>query len=910
MKSIRFFVFIVILFIGNARLAAQSQKPILIEYSDFADVNQTEIPDAFLLTGNVRISHDGAKMFCNKAYYFQKENYIKAFGDVRIIQGDTLFMNSKYAEYNGNVKQAYATGNVVMRSPEMTLATDTLNFDRVSQQAYYTTNGTITNKDNILKSKSGRYYANEKKFQFLTAVTITNPKYVVKSNHLDYYSGPGQSYLLGPSTITSKENFIYTEKGFYDSKKNVGHFLRKSYIKYKDRLIEGDSLYYNRANEFASATNNVKITDTINKGIIKGHYAEVYKKKDSLFVTKRAVAINLVDKDSIYIHGKILMVTGKPKERIIRAYNNARFYKTDLSGKCDSIHSSQITNITQLIGKPILWNFDNQMTGDVMHLIGNDTTQKLDSLKVLNNAFIVSKDTLGSGFNQVKGQNLYGKFRDNKLYEADVVKNTEVVYFMRNDAHELIGINKNVSSRINMTMDGNTIDSMTFFTNVDGDIYPEKDLPENARKLRGFVWRDDERIKSKDDLFSKEDNELDAKIQEEKKIRMVRDSIETSRSNQQIDEILAMDAAKKQANVQLKGTLQKKVVYDEIFEKYNNRIIIDKNGQMLLVKDNKFRFPANSKSFDNYKKNNPKYKKEITIDKVLWDYKSMQFGIYDGGFFNEGKAEEAEVAPKDLTNEEIFEQYNNRILIDKNGMVLLVKNGKFQIPEKAKSFDNYKKNNPKFKKEVRVGKTLWDWKTMQFGPYDGGYFNEGKLEEIEIMSSDAITYEYIFSNYNNRIIIDKNGQPLLVKDGKFRFPEKADSYDNYKKNNPQFKKEIRVNKVLWDYKTMQFGIYDGGYFDEGKLEDIEIMSNDAITYEYIFSKYNNRIIIDKNGQPLLVKDGKFRFPEKADSYDNYKKNNPQFKKEIHVNKVLWDYKTMQFGSYDGGYFNEGKVETK
>ena len=525
MNKAPFLLLYFFLFLGLQTIVAQVPKKIIIEYSDFADVNQIEIPDAFLLTGNVRIIHDGVRMSCNKAYYFQKENYVKAFGDVQMIQGDTLFMNSKYAEYNGNVKQAYATGNVVMRSPEMTLATDTLNFNRNTQQASYNTYGTITNKDNVLKSKSGKYYANEKKFQFLTAVTITNPKYVVRSNHLDYYNNSGHSYLFGPSTITSKENFIYTEKGFYDSKKNIGHFLRKSYIKYNDRRIEGDSLFYNRNTEFASATNNVKITDTINKGIIKGHYAELYKKKDSMFVTRRAVAINLVDKDSVYIHGKKLLITGKPNERIVRAFNNARIFKKDMSGKCDSIHSSQITNITQLIGRPILWNFENQMTGDVMHLVGNDNTQKLDSLKVLNNAFIISKDSLGTGFNQVKGQNLYGKFRDNKLYEADIIKNTEVIYFMRNDAKELIGINKNVSSRINMTLDGNQIDSMTFFTNVDGDIYPEKDLPENARKLRGFIWREDERIKTKDDIFPPEENEMNDKIIKDSKAEMAKENV-------------------------------------------------------------------------------------------------------------------------------------------------------------------------------------------------------------------------------------------------------------------------------------------------------------------------------------------------------------------------------------------------
>lgn len=512
MKKPLFFIRYSLLLLVTNLVLAQAPKKIIVEHSDFADVNQVEMPDAFLLTGNVRVNHDGVVLTCNKAYYFQNENYIKAFGNVQLVQGDTLFLNSKYAEYNGNVKKAFATGNAVMSSPDATLATDTINFDRNTQEVFYNSPGTIINKDNTLKSKSGKYYVAEKKFQFLTAVTITNPKYVIKTNHLDYFSNSGHSYLLGPSTITSKANYIYTEKGFYDTKKNLAHFLNKSYIRYDDRVIKGDSLYYDRNREFASATRNVKITDSINRGIVKGNYAEIYKNQDSMFVTKRAVAVNFVENDSVYIHGKKLMVTGKEGNRIIRAFNNVRFYKTDMSGKCDSIHSSSKTALTKLIGNPILWNGENQITGDIMHLIGNNGTKQLDSLKVLNNTFLVSKDTLGTGYNQVKGQNLFGKFEEGKLHDVDIIKNTEVIYYMRNDAKELIGINKNVSSKINIIFDKKTIETITFFQQVDGDIYPEKDLPENARKLRGLVWRGDERIKSKDDIFPPEENEDNAKI--------------------------------------------------------------------------------------------------------------------------------------------------------------------------------------------------------------------------------------------------------------------------------------------------------------------------------------------------------------------------------------------------------------
>lgn len=496
---------------------AQAPKIINIEHSDFVDRNEIEMPGAVLLTGNVKVNHDGVVLTCNKAYLFQGENYLKAFGNVQIVQGDTLFLNSKYAEYSGNSKKAFATGNPVMSSPDATLQTDTINFDRNVQEVYYNSKGTIINKENTLESKSGRYYVAEKKFKFLTAVTITNPKYVIKSNHLDYYSNSGHSYLFGPSTITSKTDYIYTEKGFYDTKKNLAHFLRKSYIRYDDRLIEGDSLYYDRNKDFASATRNVKITDSINRGIVKGHYAEIYKQKDSMFVTKRAVAINFVENDSVYIHGKRLMVTGKEGDRIIRAFNNVRFFKTDMSGKCDSIHSSSRTALTKLIRNPILWNGESQITGDIMHLIGDNNTKKLDSLKVLNNTFIISKDTLGTGYNQVKGLNLYGKFKDGKLHDVDVIKNTEVVYYMRNDANELIGINKNVSSKINLILENNGIETITFFNQVDGDIFPEAELPENARKLRGMNWRGEERIKSKDDIFTKEENEENDKLVQEGK---------------------------------------------------------------------------------------------------------------------------------------------------------------------------------------------------------------------------------------------------------------------------------------------------------------------------------------------------------------------------------------------------------
>lgn len=509
------------------KAAPQQQQPqgkkIILEHADYINGDQTEVPGAVVLTGNVRLIHNGAVITSNKAYYFEKENYAKLFGNVRMNQGDTLHMNSKYAEYNGEKNFAFASGGVNMSSTEMRLVTDTVYFDRAIQQAYYRTNGTITNDKNVLKSKSGRYFVEQKKYEFRTAVTLTNPEYVMRTNSLDYYTSSGHSYVFGPTTITGKTSFIYTEKGFYDTKLNLARLLTNSYIKYDTQIIKGDSLYYDRKREFSSATNNVRVTDTVNNFIGRGHYAEVYKLKDSIMMTKHAEVVTLVEADSLYLHAKRMIITGKEGQRIVRGFNNARFYKTDMSGKCDSIHSDEAKGLTQLIKRPVVWNGDNQVTGEKIHLISNSKTEQLDSIKVLTNAFIVQLDTVWSKvhperprYNQVKGVNLYGKFRDNKLYQVDLVKNTEKIFYMYDDAkdgnNELIGIDKGVSSKISLEIENNQIVSVTSLVKPASESYPETEFPENARKLKGFIWRGDERILTKDDIFPEEEKKLHEEI--------------------------------------------------------------------------------------------------------------------------------------------------------------------------------------------------------------------------------------------------------------------------------------------------------------------------------------------------------------------------------------------------------------
>jgi len=507
-------LFFLILIISVFASAQTNQE---INYdSDRTLKNEQRYPGALILSkvdNQVYFDHDGIEVWCDNAVFYKEANFFKAYGNIRMQQGDSVRMTSNYAEYNGDTEFAFASGKVKMTRPQTTLETDSLFFDRIKQQAYYRSGGKVTDTASVLTSTIGRYFMEEDKYSFVNNVVVTNPEYKINSEQLDFYSESGHAYLYGPSTIVSETSTVYCERGFYDTRADNGYFVKNSQINYDNRILKGDSLYFNRKNSFASATNNIRVIDTINDSRVSGHYAEVYRDKDSVFITKKALAASLQDRDTLFIHSDTIMITGKPEKRILRGFYDVRIFKEDqtgentMSGRSDSIYSDQQSGLTKLInisskanGKPVLWSAENQMTGDSIHLQSNPKTEQLDSLLVFDNAFLIQKDSI-EGYNQLKGKILTGYFRENELYEVVIDKNTETLNYMRNSENELIGINKTLASSIRILFADQQIEDIYYYNQVDGNLTPEADFPPNARQLQGFNWRGEERILSKEGLF-------------------------------------------------------------------------------------------------------------------------------------------------------------------------------------------------------------------------------------------------------------------------------------------------------------------------------------------------------------------------------------------------------------------------
>ena len=504
-----------------------SQEQKLIEIIEAGKFKRDEenFPKANILSKSndlrVRLRHDGATIVSDETFFYSKENKFESKGSVWLKEGDSLELRSDYLNYDGNEGKAKAWGKVILKQPDMTLKTDTLYLDRNLNIAYYNSNGIIDDKENILKSKKGTYFIDKKKYSFKTGVKINNPKYEINSENLDYNLTSKKALFFGPTLINGIDYEIQCGKGNFDLLNSVGNFKKNPKIFYNNKIIEGDSIFYNESINYASATKRVVITDTINNSIIKGEYGEIFKEKDSAIITKRALAINVVENDSLYIHADTLIGTGPSDKRVLRGFYGVKILKSDIKGISDSIYFDESSGKIELHKKPlskkqkqvlslksklklnpVIWFKDSQMSGNEINLITDIKTRKLDSLLIFGNSFVIEQDSIDkSNFNQIEGMNLNGDFINGNLNNLQVLKNIKVIYYLYNDDGDLIGIDKTVCSDLKIKLESNEIKKITFYTSPEGKVHPEDELDPNLKLLDGFIWRKTERPESLDDIF-------------------------------------------------------------------------------------------------------------------------------------------------------------------------------------------------------------------------------------------------------------------------------------------------------------------------------------------------------------------------------------------------------------------------
>lgn len=513
------FCIVLLILISNISVAQKTTK-IEILNANTLEYEERDGENVKRLIGDVRLKHDDALMFCDSAYIYSANNTMDAYGHVRINQGDSLRMFGDSLKYDGNTKIAILRGDIRLINNDVTLTTNYLDYNRTDNVAYYYGGGTMVNQkeNNTLTSDEGYYYSNGESFYFKKDVVLVNPEYTIEADTLNYNSASEIVNFLGPTTIKSKDNFIYTENGWYNTQSNKSKFYQNAYLYSEEKLIEGDTLYYDRELGFGEIICNGTITDTVENIILKGDVAHLFELKDSAMITQEAMMMQLFDDDTLYMHADTFKIstqyvlrdsllyendtTGIKGDTIrnMFAYNHVKFFKKDMQGKADSVVYNFSDSTVNFYNNPVIWSIDNQITSDFIYLVMADG--EIDRMYMNNKAFIISKvDSITENFNQIKGKNMVGYFKDDELRKIDVIQNSETIYYPIDDDGKYIGVNKLSGENLLVLLKESKIETITFINSPEGELTPLKDVSPKDVILKGFKWRTLERPKDMFDIF-------------------------------------------------------------------------------------------------------------------------------------------------------------------------------------------------------------------------------------------------------------------------------------------------------------------------------------------------------------------------------------------------------------------------
>ena len=482
---------------------ASGQKGTIIDILN-ADLTAYDIQignGAQKLIGNVRLKHEDVVMTCDSAYFYNSTKSVDAFSNVRVQQGDTLTLTGDRAYYDGISKIARVRNNVELVNKDIILLTDSLNYDRGAGFAYYFGGGILTQVDSRLTSGRGRYILDTEDFYFMDSVVIVNPEYTIRTDSMRYNTKEEISYFSGPTEITGEDRYIYCENGWYDMLQDISYVTDHAYMEEAGRILKGDTLYYEAEQGFGRAVSNVELIDTAQNMTLKGNFGLYYSEQEMAMVTDSALMIQIDGTDTMYVHADTLRTLQNPDieepSKILRAYYKVKIFRTDLQVMCDSLVYVEADSAFDFFGEPVIWSEENQLTASHIRIYMVD--QQLERMQLNGVAFVASqKDSVS--FDQMRGKEMTGFFKENKLDHILVKGNGQTIYYAT-DQNIIVGANKTLASDLTIYLNDNKISRVVYTSKPDGTYFPLALFPPEEARLSDFKWLEEWRPLTWEDIF-------------------------------------------------------------------------------------------------------------------------------------------------------------------------------------------------------------------------------------------------------------------------------------------------------------------------------------------------------------------------------------------------------------------------
>ena len=487
---------------------------VFLENADILSANEAVSTDYQVLKGNVRFRRGNMYMFCDSAYFYPETSSLDAFGNVRMTEADTLWVYSDVLHYYGDQGVAELRSNVRLENRSTTLLTDALDYEINSNVGYYFDGGTIVdNRNNTeLSSQFGRYELDTKQAEFSRNVHLINDRYEMFTDLLDYNTQSHIAKISSQTLIVSDSNTINTTNGWYNTSADDATLYERALLTAKDgKTLEGDTVYYNRNRNYGEARGNVVITDPSNKVILDGDYGYHDDNAHYSYVTRHARAREFSQKDTIYLHADTLCTlinhivndSVNDSVRVLRAFNQVRFYRSDVQGICDSLQLSEADTIINMYNHAVVWNLERQIFGDEINVHLNDSAADWATLPI--GGFMA--EHLGEiYYDQLSGKKMKAWFEEKELRRLDVDGNVQVIMFPEEKDSTYNKMVNAESSYMRLNLKPKQeVDRITMWPEVSGKVTPLYLAKKSDLYLPQFQWYDALRPKSPEDIYDVSD---------------------------------------------------------------------------------------------------------------------------------------------------------------------------------------------------------------------------------------------------------------------------------------------------------------------------------------------------------------------------------------------------------------------
>lgn len=461
-------------------------------------------PDAQIVKGKVSFMHQGGHLTCDSAYFYQGTNSVKAFGHVHYRQGDTLSLTCERAEYDGMMQMMHARRNVVLHHRRQTLKTDSLDFDRLYNMANFFDGGTLIDGKDRLVSDWGEYHTETREAKFVFNVKLRSGKDVVTTDTLYYDVPTSTAHMVGPSKIVSGSSVVHTADGYYDTKTDKAKLFGRSTLVDKDKSITGDSLYYVKNGE-STGYGNVVYVDKKNKNSLTCNYLRYNEKTGMGFATKRPVAIDYSQKDTLWMHSDTMRIytyhiNTDSVYRKVHAYPHVRAFRNDMQAICDSLVFNSKDSCMTMYKDPVIWNANRQMLGEEIRAYMADSTVRF--AHVIGQALSIEQMPDSVHYNQITSSEMKSYFEKGEMKMTEAIGNVQTVYYMTNDKDSsLVGLNYLETDTMRMYLGAARKLDKIWTNKFTSTMYPITQVPPAKYKLPNFAWFEDLRPTDKNDIF-------------------------------------------------------------------------------------------------------------------------------------------------------------------------------------------------------------------------------------------------------------------------------------------------------------------------------------------------------------------------------------------------------------------------